>query len=93
MKKSYRSAPEPQPTYSLDRDVLSAREREVMLLAIKGLTNKVIARELNITEGTIKLHLHRIYQKLGVKSRFALAVLARKTAKPNGSRSNPFSEV
>ena len=92
MKKSHRSAPDLR-TYSLDRDVLSPREREVMLLAIKGLTNKVIARELNITEGTIKLHLHRIYQKLGVKSRFALAVLARKTAKPNGSRSNPFSEV
>lgn len=93
MKKSYRAASDLQRTYSLDRDVLSAREREVMLLAVKGLTNKVIARELNITEGTIKLHLHRIYQKLGVKSRFALAVLARKIAKPNGSRSNPFSEV
>jgi DNA-binding NarL/FixJ family response regulator len=93
MKKSYRAATDPQRTYSLDRDVLSAREREVMLLAIKGLTNKVIARELNITEGTIKLHLHRIYQKLGVKSRFALTILAKNIVKPNGSRGNPFSEV
>jgi DNA-binding NarL/FixJ family response regulator len=47
-------------------DVLSVRERQVTLLAAKGLANKVIARELNITEGTLKLHLHRVYQKLGI---------------------------
>jgi DNA-binding CsgD family transcriptional regulator len=58
-------------------EVLSVREREVMALAVRGFANKTIARELSITEGTIKLHLHRIYQKLGVKGRFALAVLAR----------------
>ena len=59
----------------LNCDALSAREREVMLLAAKGFANKAIARELNITEGTIKLHLHKIYQKLGIKSRFSLALL------------------
>jgi DNA-binding NarL/FixJ family response regulator len=68
---------------SLNRDALSARERDVMFLAAKGFANKEIARELKITEGTVKIHLHRIYQKLGVKSRFALAVLARKL--PNSS--------
>jgi DNA-binding NarL/FixJ family response regulator len=68
---------------SLNRDTLSARERDVMFLAAKGFANKEIARELKITEGTVKIHLHRIYQKLGVKSRFALAVLARKL--PNSS--------
>ena len=56
--------------------VLSIREREVMLLAGKGFANKTIARELNVTEGTIKLHLHKIYQKLGIKGRVALALLA-----------------
>ena len=55
-------------------DVLSVRERQVMLLAAKGLANKLIARELNVAEGTVKLHLHRVYQKLGIKGRFALAV-------------------
>ena len=54
-------------------EVLSVREREVTLLAAKGLANKVIARELNVAEGTVKLHLHRVYQKLGIKGRFALA--------------------
>ena len=58
-------------------DVLSVRERQVTLLAAKGLANKVIAHELNITEGTIKLHLHRVYQKLGIKGRLALLVRAR----------------
>ena len=57
-------------------DVLSVRERQVTLLAAKGLANKVIARELNITEGTLKLHLHRVYQKLGITGRLALLVRA-----------------
>jgi DNA-binding NarL/FixJ family response regulator len=57
-------------------DVLSVRERQVTLLAAKGLANKAIAREVNITEGTIKLHLHKVYQKLGIKGRLALLVEA-----------------
>ena len=69
---------------------LSPREREVMDLAAKGLANKAIARQLKITEGTIKLHLHRIYQKLGVKSRFALAVVARNIPSvPSHGRDDP----
>lgn len=51
-----------------------------MLLAAKGLSNKAIARELSVSEGTIKLHLHRVYRKLGVRSRWALMVLQHKTA-------------
>jgi DNA-binding NarL/FixJ family response regulator len=57
---------------------VSVREREVMLLAVKGFANKAIARELNVTEGTIKVHLHNIYQKLGVHSRSALAAQVMK---------------
>lgn len=56
---------------------LSQREREVMLLAASGISNKEIARRLGVAEGTIKLHLHRVYQKLGIRSRFALAVAVR----------------
>jgi DNA-binding NarL/FixJ family response regulator len=59
---------------------LSPREREVMFLAANGFANKEIARELKVTEGTIKLHLHRVFQKLGIKSRFALTVLVRQHA-------------
>jgi ATP/maltotriose-dependent transcriptional regulator MalT len=72
---------------SLNHDVLSVREREVMLLAAKGLANKVIARELHVAEGTVKLHLHRVYQKLGIKGRYALAVQSGKLpSKPTSRR-------
>ncbi len=53
---------------------LTAREREIALLALSGLRNKAIAGELQLCEGTVKIHLHNIYQKLGVKSRTALLV-------------------
>ena len=52
---------------------LTERERAVAQLAVQGLSNKVIARQLNISEGTIKLHLHHIYQKLNCTGRMALA--------------------
>jgi DNA-binding CsgD family transcriptional regulator len=54
-------------------NVLSVRERQVALLAAKGLTNKLIARELSVAEGTVKIHLHNVYQKLGIRGRYALA--------------------
>ena len=63
-------------TRSVDRTP-TVREREVMRLAAKGLTNRAIAHELKVAEGTIKLHLHNIYRQLGVKSRFALAALVK----------------
>ena len=55
---------------------LSNREREVMLLTVEGLSNKQIARQLNMSENTVKVHLHKIYRKLGINSRTKLAVLA-----------------
>jgi len=75
---------------SFNWNALSAREHEVMLLAVNGFANKTIARELNVAEGTVKLHLHRVYQKLGVKSRFALAALARHSPPVSSKRSDPF---
>ena len=59
-------------------DVLTKRQREVMLLAAAGLSNKAIALEFNISEGTIKLHLHEVYQKLGIRGRTELAALVNK---------------
>jgi two-component system, NarL family, nitrate/nitrite response regulator NarL len=58
-------------------DSLTSREREiVLLLALGGLSNKEVGRRLNLSEGTVKVHLHNVYSKLGVKNRTALAVLA-----------------
>ncbi len=56
---------------------LTTRERQIVLMLSEGLTNKEIARRLRLTEGTVKVHLHNIYRKLGIANRTALAVLAR----------------
>ena len=55
---------------------LSKREREVCDLVCLGLSNGEIAKKLFITESTVKVHLHRIYDKTGVRSRTALALLS-----------------
>ncbi|KKW90670.1 response regulator [Sphingobium chungbukense] len=54
---------------------LTRREREIAGLACSGLSNKLIARELGAGEGTVKIHLHNIFQKLRVNNRTALAAL------------------
>jgi len=69
-----------RPQDSSHTRALSAREQEVMHLVAEGLANKEIARRLHVSEGTVKLHLHSIYRKLGIKSRFALAALVRNTS-------------
>src|SRR6266852_5970587 len=56
--------------------VLTERERQIMRLVSEGLSNKEIGRRLNISDGTIKQHLHHIYQKLEISNRTVLAALA-----------------
>jgi DNA-binding NarL/FixJ family response regulator len=51
---------------------LSPREREVALLVARGLANKEIARELGLSNGTVKLHVHKIFLKLGTRKRHEL---------------------
>ena len=53
---------------------LTSREQEVATLVAKGLSNKEIARHLNLEEGTVKIHLHNIYEKLAIKNRTVLAL-------------------
>ncbi|MFJ5307972.1 response regulator [Streptomyces sp. NPDC088350] len=55
---------------------LSAREREVLALVAKGTSNREIARELFISEATVKTHLTHLYTKLGVKDRAAAVAAA-----------------
>jgi len=57
--------------------VLTPREVEVVKMVATGMRNKQIAEKLNITEGTVKIHLHSIYQKLGVSGRVELSIYAR----------------
>ncbi|MFI7016261.1 response regulator [Streptomyces sp. NPDC050164] len=55
---------------------LSAREREVLALVAKGTSNREIARELFISEATVKTHLTHLYTKLGVRDRAAAVAVA-----------------
>lgn len=54
---------------------LTSREQEVAVEAAKGLSNKEIARILNITERTVKAHLASIFERLGAKDRLQLALM------------------
>ncbi|MFQ5586846.1 MAG: response regulator transcription factor [Thermodesulfobacteriota bacterium] len=53
-------------------EVLSEREKEITALIGQGYRNKEIAQKLCICESTVKAHLHRIFQKLGIKNRTQL---------------------
>ena len=55
---------------------LSSRELEVLKLIIKGDSNPTIAKELCVTEATIKAHVSHIFEKLKVQNRVQAAVLA-----------------
>ena len=55
---------------------LTPREREIIEHLAAGQSNKVIARELGITDGTVKLHVKAILRKLNVRSRVEAAVIA-----------------
>jgi DNA-binding NarL/FixJ family response regulator len=62
----------PDPT-----KVLTPREIEVVRHLAAGLRNREIARRLLITEGTVKIHLHNVFGKLGLDSRLALGIYAK----------------
>jgi DNA-binding NarL/FixJ family response regulator len=57
--------------------LLSAREGEILRLVATGLPNRAIADRLSISEGTVKVHVHNIYEKLNVGGRVELAIYAR----------------
>jgi two-component system nitrate/nitrite response regulator NarL len=52
-----------------------------MLAVSEGATNREIGRRLRLAEGTVKVHLHHIFRKLGIPNRTALAVLAHTKTK------------
>jgi DNA-binding NarL/FixJ family response regulator len=59
-------------------EALSAREREVLILASKGLSSKEVAARLFISERTVQTHLASIYDKLGAKNKTEALLLALK---------------
>lgn len=61
-----------RPASSVGRPMLTRREVQVAQLVSQGLANKAIAENLGLREGTVKIHLHNIYQKLQVPNRTGL---------------------
>jgi DNA-binding NarL/FixJ family response regulator len=57
--------------------VLTPRELEIVRMITQGLRNKAIAERLSISEGTVKIHLHNIYDKLSVDGRLELMLYAQ----------------
>jgi DNA-binding CsgD family transcriptional regulator len=68
---------------SMGWDSLTPTERQVVALVAAGMTNPDIGRRLFITTGTVKVHLHNIFGKLGITRRAELA--ARATERRLGS--------
>src|SRR3954463_3665023 len=68
---------------ALDRETavrdtaLTPREIEIVRMVAEGLRNRAIATRLSISEGTVKVHLHNIYEKLGVDGRLELTLCAQ----------------
>jgi DNA-binding NarL/FixJ family response regulator len=60
--------------------VVTPRELEIIRMIAGGLRNKEIAARLSISEGTVKIHLHNVYEKLQLDGRLALLLYAREHA-------------
>lgn len=75
-----RSAPVSVPSAPVSD--LSVREREVLALLARGLSNKELARELSVSENTVKTHLANLYAKLGARRRTEALAAARRMGLP-----------
>jgi two-component system, NarL family, nitrate/nitrite response regulator NarL len=58
---------------------LTMRELEIADMVALGFHNKNIAHRLGISEGTVKAHLHHVYEKLEISSRWELAAIVRES--------------
>lgn len=67
---------EGENTSDIDIDSLTHREQQILSLIAQGMSNKMIARELNIAEGTVKVHVKNLLKKLSFRSRVEAAIWA-----------------
>lgn len=81
---------DPAPLAAPEQD-LSRREREILELLLRGLSNKEIASDLSISVPTVKIHIRHIYEKLHVRCRVDLLVKFGDTARSPQSMVNPKS--
>src|ERR1700746_2869459 len=66
------------PISPINGELLSPRQREIFDLIVVGQSNKEIARTLGLSEGTVKIHITKLFEKLGVRHRGGVAVAGAK---------------
>ncbi|WP_372964449.1 two-component system response regulator NarL [Marinobacter sp.] len=66
----------PQKSSRPDFDSLTPREKDILKLIAEGLSNKMIGRKLDISDGTVKVHVKHLLKKLSLRSRVEVAVWA-----------------
>lgn len=76
LAKALQQKPPPPPAPETPLGDLTPREREIIAHLAEGQSNKAIARDLGISDGTVKLHVKAILRKLNVRSRVEAAVIA-----------------
>ena len=87
------AAPSPAPL-APETSSLSPRQWEVLRLVVQGCSNKQIARTLGLAQGTVKIHVAVLFQKLGVTGRTAAAVVgARLLAQQDHLRTSRNRDV
>jgi DNA-binding NarL/FixJ family response regulator len=77
--EEFATRPDPHRTPPEALEVLTGREREVLVLVARGLSNAEIATELFISPATAKTHVSRVMMKLGARDRAQLVVTAYET--------------
>jgi DNA-binding CsgD family transcriptional regulator len=82
-----------QPGVSSPTDVLTARELQIAVLIAQGIDSKAIGRRLGISSSTVGTHRTRVYSKLGVASRRALAARIAGTVALHRRPANPVRSV
>lgn len=83
------AAPPPATASASGATELTERERQVLQFLVRGAQNKEIARQLNITERTVKAHLANIFNRLGVNSRTEAATVAIRLGLVSPDRPSP----
>lgn len=78
-------APAP-PAVAAAPSPLTGRQREIVRWAVRGLSNKQIARQLGISPETVKTHLHHVFERRGVHNRVALLGLPEESAAADAAR-------